>query len=109
MSKSSKPTIFLVFLLLLIITVFALVSVSIKLKYEQALLQKDTALKQLKTETQTKIKLTAEYQTVTGEERIFNVASQELGLIKDLEAPVVIKYDISKVESIEKELKRKYE
>jgi len=109
MSKSSKPTIFLVFLLLLIITVFALVSVSVKLKYEQALLQKDTALKQLKTETQSKIKLTAEYQTVTSEERISAIASSELGLIKDLEAPVVIKYDMNKVESIEKELKKKYE
>ena len=109
MNKSSKPTIILLFLLLLIITAFALVSVSVKLKYEQAVLQKDTTEKQLKTETQKKIKLTAEYQTVTAEERIFKIASTELGLIRDIEAPVIIKYDLLKVENINEELKRKYD
>ncbi len=109
MRKSSKPTIFLLFLLLLIVTAFALVSVSIKLKYEQSLLQKDTAEKQLKTETQRKIKLTAEYQTVTSEDRIFKIASSELGLIRNLEASVIINYDNNKVEEINEELKRKYE
>ena len=109
MNKSSKPTIILLFLLLLIITSFALVSVSVKLKYEQAVLQKDTTEKQLKTETQKKIKLTAEYQTVTAEERIFKIASTELGLIRDIEAPVIIKYDLLKVENINEELKRKYD
>lgn len=109
MNKSSKPTIILLFLLLLIITAFALVSVSVKLKYEQTILQKDTTEKQLKAETQRKIKLTAEYQTVTAEERIFKIASTELGLIRDIEAPVIIKYDLLKVENINEELKRKYD
>jgi cell division protein FtsL len=109
MSKSSKPFIVLIFLLLLVITVFALAGVGVKLKYEQAQLQKDNLLKQLKNETQNKIKLTAEYQTITSEGRIYRIASTELGLIKDLEAPVIIKYDKNKVESIEQELKRKYE
>jgi cell division protein FtsL len=109
MSKSSKPILFLTFLLLIMITVFALVSVGIKLKYEQAVLQKDAVEKQLKSETQRKIKLTAEYQTATAEERIFNIASTELGLIRDIEAPVIITYNSKKVELIEEELKRKYE
>jgi cell division protein FtsL len=109
MNKSAKPTIFLLFLMLVIITAFALVSVGIKLKYEQALLQQDVAEKQLKSETQRKIKLTAEYQTVTAEERIMRIASTELGMIRDLEAPVIIKYDNKKVEEINEELKRKYE
>jgi len=109
MSKSSKPTIFLLFILLIIITAFALVGVGIKLKYEQALMQQDVAEKQLKSETQRKIKLTAEYQTVTAEDRIMGIASTELGLIRDLEAPVIIKYDNKKVEEIDEVLKRKYE
>ena len=109
MSKSSKPTIFLIFLLLLLVTVFVLVGVGIKLKYEQVLLQKDSVEKQLKAETQRKIKLTAEYQTVTAENRIMKIAGSELGLIRDLEAPVIIKYDNQKVEKIEEELKNKYE
>ncbi|MCK7520177.1 MAG: hypothetical protein MZV64_22020 [Ignavibacteriales bacterium] len=72
--KSSKPTIFLIITLLLIVTVFALASVGLKLKYEQFLLQKDKAEKIYKSESQRKIKLTAEYQTVTAEERIVAVA-----------------------------------
>ncbi len=109
MNKSAKPTILLILLLLLIITVFVLLGVGVKLKNEQALLQKDSLLKQLKTQTQDKIKLTAEYQTVTAEDRITKIASSELGLIKDLEAPVIIKYNKSKVEEIEEKLKRKEE
>jgi cell division protein FtsB len=109
MNKSAKPTIFLILLLLLITTVVVLLSVGIKLKYEQALLQKDSLLKQLKTLTQEKIKSTAEYQTVTAEDRITKIASYELGLIKDLDAPVIIKYKQSDVEKIEEDFKRKYD
>lgn len=109
MNKSAKPTLLLILVLLLITTVVVLISVGVKLKYEQALLQKDSMLKQLKTLTQEKIKLTAEYQTVTSEDRITKIASSELGLIKDLEAPVIIKYNKSKVDEIEEEFKRKYD
>lgn len=109
MSKSSKPTIFLFFLLLLIVTVFALVSVGVKLKYEQALLYRDASEKQLKVETQRKIKLTAEYQTATTEERIYKIANSELGMIRDLEAPVIIKFDDKRIKEIDEELKNKYE
>ena len=85
MKKSSKPTIFLALTLLLIITAFALISVGVKLKYEQLKLQKDKTDKIYKTENQRKIKLTAEYQTVTSEERIILVAKSDLGLIRNVE------------------------
>ena len=104
MSKSSKPTILLLLIILLIITGFVLISISIKLKYEQAVLLKDESLKKLKVESQTRIKLTAEYQTVSSEERIAKIASIELGMIRNLEAPVIIRYDSRKVEKIEEEL-----
>lgn len=109
MSKSSKPTILLILLLLVIVTAFALASVSIKLKYEQALLLKDDAQKKFKTESQRKIKLTAEQQTFSSEDRIVKIANTEIGLIRDLEAPVIIKYDQSKVDEIDRELKEKYD
>jgi cell division protein FtsB len=86
-----------------------LLGVSIKLKYEQALLLKDDAQKKLKTESQRKIKLTAEHQTFSSEDRIVRIASTELGLIRDLEAPVIIKYDQEKVEEINRELELKYD
>jgi cell division protein FtsL len=109
MKKSSKPTIFLIITLLLIVTVFALVSVGLKLKYEQFLLQKDKAEKTYKSESQIKIKLTAEYQTVTAEERIVAVAKSDLGLIRNIEPAFTIKYDNNKIEEINKTLKEKYE
>jgi cell division protein FtsL len=109
MKKSSKPTIFLLLILLLIVTVFALISIGVKLKYEQFLLQKDKAEKTYKTESQKKIKLTAEYQTVTAEERIYAVAKSELGLIRNIESAFIIKYDKAKVEQITEVLKEKYE
>jgi cell division protein FtsL len=108
MKKSAKPTIFLLITLLLIATVFALVSVGLKLKYEQYVLQKDKAEKKYKSESQRKIKLTAEYQTVTAEERIVSVASQ-LGLIRNVEPAFIIKYDDGKLEEINEILKEKYE
>ena len=73
----------------------------------QLLLQKDKAEKIYKAESQKKIKLTAEYQTVTAEERIVEVAETELGLIRNIESPFIIKYDKSKVEEIIEVSKRK--
>jgi cell division protein FtsL len=109
MKKSSKPLIFLLLTLLLIVTAFALVSVGIKLKYEQLILQKDKAEKTYKVEDQKKIKLTAEYQTVIAEERIVTIAKSELGLIRNIESPFIIKYDNDKIERLNETLKAKYE
>lgn len=109
MKKSSKPAIFLLITLLLIVTVFALASVGLKLKYEQFLLQKDKAEKTLKAASQRKIKLTAEYQTVTAEERIVAVAKSDLGLIRNVEPAFIIKYDNNKIEDINEILIEKYE
>ena len=109
MKKSSKPIIFLLLTLLLIVTAFALVSVGIKLKYEQLLLQKDKAEKTYKVEDQKRIKLTAEYQTVTAEERIVDVATSELGLIRNIESPFIIKYNNDRVDALSETIKEKYE
>ncbi len=109
MKKSSKPTLLLVLILLLRVTVFALLNVGVKLKYEQKLLLKDKAEKIIKTENQKKIKLTAEYQTVTAEERIVNIAKSELGMIRNTENPVTIKFDSKKLEESLETLTQKYE
>ena len=54
MKKSSKPTLFLILTLLLISAAFVLMSVGVKLKYEQYLLLKDKAEKTFKEESQKK-------------------------------------------------------
>lgn len=109
MKKSAKPAIFLLITVLLTVTVFALVSIGLKLKYEQNVLRKDKAEKTYKTESQRKIKLTAEYQTVIAEERIVAIAQTQLGLIRNVEPAFIIKYDINKVEDLNEILIEKYE
>lgn len=109
MKKSSKPTLLLILILLMIVTVFALVSVGVKLKYEQKLLLKDKAEKMFKSESQKKIKLTAEYQTFSAEERIVAVAKSELGMIRNVESPFVIKFSNKKLEENLEILNQKYE
>lgn len=109
MKKSSKPLLFLVLILLLIVTVFALVSVGVKLKYEQKVLLKDKAEKLFKAESQKKIKLTAEYQTFSAEERIVTVAKSELGMIRNIETPLVITFSNKKLEENLETLNQKYE
>lgn len=109
MKKSSKPIILIVLILLMIITAFALVGVGVKLKYEQSLLQRDDLQKRLKTEAQRKIKFTAEYQTVTAEDRIMSIAANELGLIKNMQPSVMIKFNNEKLEEVTEELSEKYE
>lgn len=109
MKKSSKPTLLLVLSLLLIVTVFALLNVGVKLKYEQKLLLKDKAEKTIKAENQKRIKLTAEYQAVTAEERIVNTAKSELGMIRNAGNTVIINVDRKKLEENQETLAQKYE
>ncbi|HCY76916.1 MAG TPA: hypothetical protein DHV28_13425 [Ignavibacteriales bacterium] len=109
MKKSSKPTIFLLITLLLIVTAFTLASIGIKLSYEQLVLQKDKAEKTYKAVSLNKTKLTAEYQTVTAEERIVSVAETALGLIRNVEPSLTIKYDNKNLEELNETLKEKYE
>ncbi len=109
MKKSAKPTLLLILTLLLTIAAFILAGVGVKLKYEQYVLLKDKAEKSLKAENQKKIKLTAEFQTVTAEERIVEIANSQLGMIRSIEAPLIIKYDYEKSSVIEKTLNSKYE
>jgi acyl-CoA thioesterase FadM len=109
MKKSSKPAILIVLILLMVVTGFALVGVGIKLKYEQSLLLRDDLEKKVKTEGQRKIKLTAEYQTVTAEDRIISIAANELGLIRNMQPSVIIKFNKEKLVKVTEELSEKYE
>jgi hypothetical protein len=90
----------------MIITVFALCSVGLKLKYEQILLQKDSKTKALKSEDERNTKLIADYQNETEEEKIVAIAETEIGLIRNTEPAVIIKYNNSKIEEINGMLKR---
>jgi len=108
MKKSSKPTIFLLITLLLIVTVFALVSIGLKLKYEQLVLQKSKNEKTLSTLNQIADKLRADQESFSSES-IISIAQSQLGLVRNLEPAFIIKYDNNKVEELNETLKEKYE
>lgn len=108
MSKSSKPLIFYVLFLIVIVTIFFIAVVAIKISYEENVKSKDEVERSLKIERQKMIRLQAEYQEVSTEDKIRSMATQ-LGLIKRIEPAVTIKISKEKVEELESNLNNKYE
>ncbi|MGQ9797736.1 MAG: cell division protein FtsL [Ignavibacterium sp.] len=109
MSKSSKPLIFYILFLLVVVTVFFIAVVITKISYDETVKIKDEALRKLKIENQKMVSLQAEYQDVTTEEKIRSVATSQLGMIKRIEPAVVLSVSKEKIEELQKELINKYE
>jgi len=109
MKKSSKPILFFVLTLLIISAVVFLLRVSLKIKYEQLVVKKIKLENDFKTNSNLKDKLKANYESLIAEERIVAVAKADLGLIRNIEPALVIKYDINKTEEINEILIEKYE
>lgn len=109
MSKSSKPLIFYILFLVVIVTVFFIAIVITKISYDETVKEKDEALRRLKIENQKLVSLQAEYQDETTEEKIRYAASSQLGMIKRIEPTIVFSVSKEKIEELQEELKNKYE
>jgi len=109
MKKSSKPILFFVLTLLIISAAVFLLRVSLKIKYEQLVVKKIKLENDFKTNSNLKDKLKANYESLIAEERIVAVAKSDLGMIRNIEAPLIIKYENQKVESLRQTLEEKYE
>ncbi len=94
MKKSSKPLIAVVVLFLITIAAIVLGYVSIKLKCEVMTRQKVLTEEKLNAKNNTRVSLIAEYQYYTAEDRIIEIAKDELGMIK--QNTPSIKIDVSK-------------
>ena len=109
MNKSSKPLIVKFMILLVLLTAIVLANVGIRFKNEE-LLRSKTELIKLKNDMRTsKVKLIADYQDLTSETRIISLAENQLGMIKQDRASIIINIDKNLVETVVKELSGRYE
>jgi len=109
MKKSSKPFIAVVVLFLITVAVLMLGYVSIKLKCEMMTKQKVLSEEKLNAKKNTKVSLIAEYQYYTAEDRIVEIAKNELGMIKQNSSSIKIDVNREKIQEISDKINRKYE
>lgn len=109
MSKSSKPV--LLFLILLLITVVGIVIsvVVLKISYEQLLMKKDKIQKELIIAVQEQKKMNVIYQDLTSEDNIIPFAENNLMLIRNFNSVAQVKISNNQIKSIEEKLNTKYE
>lgn len=109
MKKSSKPFIAIVVFFLITIAVIVLGYVSIKLKCEVMTKQKVLAEEKLNAKNNTRVSLFAEYQYYTAEDRIVQIAKDDLGLIKQNSPSIKIDVSKERIQEISKMINGKYE
>lgn len=109
MKKSAKPLIVVVMIMLLVITAFVLVSIGLKLKYEESVRAKVELQKILKSERTKKVNLVANYQMVAAEDVIIRSAKNDLGMIKNSKPGIKITVSKDKIEEVSQLLKEKYD
>ncbi len=104
MKKNSKKTILFNLILIVTIAIFVLSYVGVKLKYD--ILTKDKVLlqKELNNKKNSRTNLFAQKQSLTSEERIVNIAKNELGLIRYLKPAKTLIVKKSKIEALSKKL-----
>lgn len=95
--------------MLMIATVFVLLTVGFKLKTEELSRVKLETENRLKTEQGKEINLTADYQTYSSEERIVKIATTELGMIRRTEPAIKLIFSKEKSEEVNRLLKQKYD
>ena len=109
MKKSHKPLIVVLFFLLVSLTAIFLISIGLKLKYEELTRKKVELEKNLRDENTFKIKLLADYQMYSDENTIETFARENLGMIKRNKAALKIKINQEEIDKINDELKSEYE
>ena len=109
MKKSSKPLIAVVVLFLITVAILVLGYVSIKLKCEMMTKQKVLTEEKLNAKNNTKVSLIAEYQYYSSEDRIVEIAKDELGMIKQNSPSIKIDVSKEKIQEISDKIKAKYE
>jgi len=109
MKKSAKPLIVIVMFLLLVITAPVLISVGLRLKYEESVRTKVELQKILKSERTKKVNLVANYQMVAAEDVITRSAKNDLGMVKNIEPGINITVSKDKIEELSQLLKEKYD
>lgn len=109
MKKSHKPLIIVLLLLLVSLTAVFLISIGLKLKYEELTRKKVELEKNLRDESTLKIKLLADYQMYSDENAVETFARENLGMVKRNKAAIKIKINQDEIDKLNDELKSEYE
>jgi cell division protein FtsL len=109
MKKGSKPGIIVILLLLIMAATTVLAYVAIKKKCELLTKDKVLAAEDLDLAKNRRISLVAQLQMLTSEERITEIAVNQLKMKKRTEPFIEFKADTEKIERISGILKEKYD
>ena len=109
MKKSAKPIIIFILFVFISYTFLTLVYVGVRLECEKLTREKVLAQERLSEIRNWKINLTAQDQALSSEERIVNIAQNELGMVKRTEPSLVLTVSKTKIEQISSEIQKKYE
>ena len=108
MNKSSKPMIARFLTLLVVITGIVLANVGLRFKNEELARNKSELLKTISDQRTLKVKLIAEFQELSSENRIVGIA-EKIGMKRQAVPSVVIRVDKNLIDEVTEELKAKYE
>ena len=108
MNKSSKPMIARFLTLLVVITGIVLANVGLRFKNEELARNKSELLKTISDQRTLKVKLIAEFQELSSENRIVGIA-EKIGMKRQVLPSVVIRVDKNLIDEVTEELKAKYE
>jgi len=109
MKKGSKPFIFFVLFLLVAYSLLMLGYVFVKLECENLTKQKFEGLKLLDSKRNKQVALIAELQNLSSEERITEIAYNELNLVRRSKPQIILTVSKDKIEMIKEILKERYE
>jgi hypothetical protein len=107
--KNSKPFLGYGLLAGIAITLYALSYVGIKLKCESLIKDKLITTQNCGSAQNEKLNLTAQFQLLNSEERIVEIAQQELGMIKCLTPSLTLSVSREKIDLLQNEINSKYE
>ncbi|MCL5027616.1 MAG: hypothetical protein M1480_01210 [Bacteroidetes bacterium] len=109
MKKSAKPLIFFSLFVFVAYTLLTLIYVGVGLECEKSTKEKILTNEKLSDLKNWRINLVAQDQALSSEERIVDIAVNDLGMIKRTEPPIILKVNKDKIESISKIIDKKYE
>jgi hypothetical protein len=90
-------------------TAIILGSFGLRFKYEELIRDKVDLNKKIKEERTLKVKLVAQYQAVSSEDRIVPIAENKLGMIKRTQPKIIISVNKNLINEVNENLKAKYE
>ena len=109
MTKSAKPLIVAILLILLSGTALLLATIGLRFKYEELVRDKVKLEKILIKDRTKKVNLIAEYQSLSSDEKIVLFAEEKLDLKKLTDPKITITVNNNDINQLNSELKRKYE